>query len=248
MIVHDFSRPVSLGHYVFGTGVLDGTTEIGRARARVGTGDAGLDFAAAELGAHANGVGVVLAPAASRRSVRVDPAVGSGSPRLVYTPTVGTAREAAQDFPAALGLGMSTREAAAYRARFNVAATPTGDGSGAVASGSATFAGGAEPSLRMGVPMFEAENANGGLFAFDANEPLLLRQIFLQLDASTAWSVTLRLLTATRQDMGISAVVASGTGQQVLHACSIIVPPGFGVGVSAATQGVALVTVSHARG
>lgn len=116
-----------------------------------------------------------------------------------------------------------------------------GDGSDPAATGTVAMAGGLDPSDRR-PNFFEFESdANGGLFVFDANEPLKLVQFMAALDASVAWTLTLRPLRDT--SMGIP--IATGTSQVVRVDLPAIILPEWGIGFTAATQGSAFCTVAR---
>ena len=246
MMDHDFGNVATLAHRLTDTARFAGA-ELGRARATVGSGDAGLAFAASQLGEHMNGVVVTVAPASGRRLVQIDPAPSGGTRRLRYTPVLAdTAEDAADSFPAALRAARGSREAAALAELSRVEVAPTGTGADPVADGSATFAGGVAPDRFFGFPLFESGSADGGLFDFDAQEPLVLRQFVANLGGSVAWTLSLML----RNPGGGSAAaiqVASGTGANVVVTTPLVIPTGSALSFSAAQTGVALCSVSYAR-
>lgn len=246
MMDHDFGNVATLGHRLTAAARFAGA-ELGRATATVGAGNAGLVFVAAQLGEHMNGMVATVAPAAGRRTLLLDPAPSGGAKRIRYAPAAGdTAGDAAEGFGPALRQARATREAAAHAEFFRVGVRPTGDGSDPVAAGSDTFAGGAAPVRNLGFPIFESDADDGGFFAFDAQEPLVLRQFVANLGGSVAWTLSLVL----RLPGGVVArtiEVASGTGANVVVTTPLIIPPCAALAFTADQTGLACCSVSYAR-
>lgn len=243
MIHYDFSRPATLGHYASGTATFGGATELGRASATIGSGDAGVVFVAKELGVELNGLVATI-----RNAGRISAQVSGGAGRVDYTvlPTT-TALEASEAFQGTLYPALNTREAAALRHKFHIAASYTGNGTDPAATGSATFAGGADPDRADGFPTYGAASGSCGLFCFDHSEPLKLHQVCAALSASLAWTLSLKQLNPTHTAALMTLPIASGTSQNIFHSSEVIIPPGWGLAFTAAGQGRVTVTVSQAR-
>lgn len=248
MLTHDFSNVATLGHRLSASVTFDGVTELGRAVATVGSGDAELRFVAGRLGSVLNGTVVTVAAADASPIVQLDPAPAGGTRRVRFVPeTTDSAADAAERFPTLLRNASASREVAAFAEISRIAVDAGGSGADPVAAGSATFAGGAEPSLFGGMSLFESATVNGGLFIFDADEALLLRQFAFDLSASVAWTLTMRLLTPARGDMGHYVPVANATSQRGIVTTPVIIPPGWGLCFAAAAQGLAAASVSLVR-
>lgn len=246
MMDHDFGNVATLGHRLVDAARFSGA-ELGRARATVGAGDAGLAFVAAQLGSHLNGTVVTVAPATGRRHVLLDPAPSGGTRRIRYAPAAGdTAENAVEGFGPALRQARATREVAAHAEIFRLGVQATGTGGDPVATGSGTFAGGVAPERALGFPVFESVSDNGGLFAFDAQEALVLRQFVANLGGSVAWTLSLVM----RLPGGVAAgaiEVASGTGTNVVVTTPLIIPPCAALSFTANQTGFAFCSVSYAR-
>lgn len=246
MMDHDFGNVAMLGHRLVDVARFSGE-ELGRAQATVGSGDAGLIFVASQLGSHMNGTGVTLAAATGRRALLLDPAPSGGTKQIRYTPAFGdTAGDAAEGFVSVLRQARATRESAAHVELSRVSVRATGSGSDPVASGSATFSGGLAPQRVLGFPIFESSAEGGGFFAFDAQEPLVLRQFAANLGGSVAWTLSLVMRMPDGSVAG-AIQVASGTGTNVVVTTPLIIPPCAALAFSADQTGFAVCSVSYAR-
>jgi hypothetical protein len=244
-VTYDFSRPASLIHIVTDSGAFDAVSERGRASATIGMASGATRVAAGALGAWANGLEYTVLPPSNvaftrvdldpARAIRVLPKAGAlasdvrtalnsvarADPRLVLTP-----RDQAQ-----LSSLVWSGYRFSYGADFN-----GGDGMGAVSEGTVILADGADPTYGNNEVLFSSD-ANGGLFVFDSDEPLVLLQFQASLGASVAWALTLRELTPARGDQSIAIPVTNNTSSGVLVNTPVVIPPGWGLGFSANTTG-----------
>lgn len=240
MINHDFASGASITHFVAGTGVFSGSAELGRATASVGAGNGGLKLVAEQLGAHMNGVVWQVKPEGSPAVVELDP-----TKVIRYAPLTGNTSGQSKDaFPALLNKARASRGAASALAYFEVAVGALGDGSDPAPAGSATMAGGVEPTLPFGTPLFSGVNVDGGLVVFDAPYPLVLVGVEVFLDASVAWDLRLAVLSTDRAVVGYSPV-ANATSQRALVTTPAVILPGSGISFVANTSGVLRVTVKR---
>lgn len=238
-----FESAFTLVHRAEGTAVFDGATEIGRARASVGAGDAELRFGAATLGEWANGVGLRVAPDVGNGSVILD--AQPATRRVVYTPPSGASAEDAADAYPALQKAARTNRAGAAQQDFGFVCS---GGSDPVASGTDTFAGGLAPFRYWGSSVFAVETGNAGLFCFDATEPLELVQVMFDLSSSVAWTLGLRPRTPDGLSAGAVTPLTTGTSQRgIIYDKRAIILPNYGVSFAAAAQGMVYVTVRRLR-
>lgn len=259
----DFSKPATLLQSVEGVAnQFDGTRQIGRAYASVGSGDGEIVVAAPEIGDWANGaIFEVNDPVAGGRVSLAGRAPSvSGPVQLVQLwPAVGDSTSQSvhrfNDFnfdPRAQlnrdqQLAQQTAQTEGRRVWRIAANRGAGNGGDPPPVGTDTFAGGGGAQNGN---TFESnsETANGGLFAFDADETLVLRQVVLSLDSSVAWTVGLALL-GPGYDAHVVATIASGTGQVALVTDkAVYLAPNLAIVVTTATPvtGAALVTVQRA--
>lgn len=258
----DFSRLATLSHALTGTAAFDAVSELGRAQATVGAADAATRISASRLGAEANGITYLvwgMGGAASRvevdgRAIRVGIATGATAadvaaalnlnprdPRRVF---VSYRADNQTEAVRAIHPGQGAQGA------YTLFGADVAGGTGAdpVTLGSATLAGGADPSVYgNNAAQFTAATGHGGLFVFDHDEPLVLVQFMAELSSSVAWTLTLRPLTPARGDLGIGHTITGATSQNPLVTNQpVVIPPGWGVGFSASAQGSAFVMVRRA--
>lgn len=260
-IMFDFSRLATLSHTVTGSGVFNGTTEIGRARATIGTGDAATRVAASHLGSYGNALSyTVIAGGGNVERVERDQ-----SSLRVFKRTGGTAAQTIaaltnprdpRQFHQARQYDALTEALRSGRAfpTSNVQAfldigadLAGGDGSSAAAVGSSALTGGVDPDSWIPNTAGYTTEGDGGLFVFDSEEPLVLVQMMAVLAESAAWTLTLRRLTAARADASSAVAVAGATATSALKLDTpLVIPPGWGLGFTANTQGFVSVMVRRA--
>lgn len=259
----DFSKPATLLQDIEGgANQFSGARQIGRAYATVGTGDGAVRVAAPELGDWANGaILVVNDPVVGGRVSLAGRAPSmSGPVQLINLwPDVGdTAKQAMRRLNAFNfdPRGQTTRDQQMAQQTAQTEGRPVwrlaadngdGDGSDPAPSGTDTFAGGGgEQSCNT----FESrtETEDGGLFAFDTPETLVLRQVVLRLASSVAWTVNLAVL-GPGYSAEIISPIATGTGTTALVTDkAVYLTPNLAIVVTTATavDGTALVTVQRA--
>ena len=252
----DFSRPATLIQGVKDTATFTGQNQLGRAFAEVGTGNGVVRLVATALGEWANDAVLEIGGQIPGGRVSVAARTPMGKPVIQLWPDLMSATHDALDLFNGFNFDPRNQLTRDQQSAFAVsrseglpvwkisAGPGAGDGSDAPPEGSAVLAGG---SGQQGMNTFECESGtlDGGLFAFDNEEVLVLRQVVLSLRSSVAWSVSLGLC-----DNGYAATpiaeIASGTSQGALVSDkAIYLPPGFCIIVNAAAQGNALVTVQR---
>ncbi len=255
-VTFDFSRPATLSQIVpFGSSAaFDAVTEMGRAAAIVGPDDASTALIAGSLGDWANGIRYTVKPRTGPTgSVQYD--YQGGEVRL-HPAGTDTARAAVLHFlrdpndPRVAvndqgSLDRFTNMRAGREPWVFRAVVGPGDGTDPVAAGSTLLAGGLAPVVYRGnFAQFDVNNDtdNGGLFVFDASEPLQLMQFGAYLSASVSWALTLR--PVLEDDYMIP--LASGTGQFVRVDLPAVILPGWGVSFEALAQGKTFCTVKRA--
>lgn len=244
-----FEPLFTLCHSLRGTARFTGLSELGRARATVGSGDGQMTAGARHLGDWANGISLDVRTRAG--SGRVEFNYGGTSKSLIYTPPSGaTAEDAVGAFSALQRNARSTRDAAQYGAYEFLLDIASGDGSDPPGVASVAASGGLAPSLRGSVPCFESETTHGGFFFFAMAEPLEIVQIVFDLAASAAWTVgTRKVKNAFLPDSGANLVSLGGaTGAAgVVRGDGALLLPGYGVCFTADTYGDVFVTVRRPR-
>jgi len=249
-VTYDFSRSATLVHSLDASAVFDAVSEIGRAMAEVGAANAVTRLIAGQLGTWANSINYTVMPRlGSAAHVELDYGKPAVRARAASAGTSGDLARAFRAPPHDPRINRVLTGPGDMATNMRLGKDPwtfrmdngAGDGSDPAATGTVAMAGGLDPSDRR-PNFFEFESdANGGLFVFDANEPLKLVQFMAALDASVAWTLTLRPLRDT--SMGIP--IAAGTSQVVRVDLPAIIMPEWGIGFTAATQGSAFCTVAR---
>lgn len=249
-VTFDFSRPATLVHSLGDSAVFDAITEIGRSMAEVGASNAVTRLIAGRLGTWADGINYTVMPRAGsvahieydygKPAVRVRAASSEGSgglARAFRAPPNDPRVNRVFTGPGDLGTNMRLGKEPWHFRMDNGA----GNGDDPAATGTVAMSGGLDPNdSRPNFFEFESE-ANGGLFVFDQSEPLKLVQFMAGLDASVAWTLTLRPL----RDTSVGIPIATGTSQVVRVDLPAIILPEWGIGFTAATQGSAFCTVAR---
>lgn len=247
-VTFDFSRPATIAHNVGGVAEFDAVTEVGRAAASVGAGNAETRLVAGWLGDWANGIRYTTLPRQGAKArFEYDYGKGEVRGRSATTddagdyvkafssdpqdPRVNRVFPGESDFTAYMRLGKHP-----WAFRMDLGA---GDGSSPADVGSTLLSGGAAPGrYSPNYAEYEAP-ANAGLFSFDGAEPLKLVQLLVALGGSVPWVVTLRMVA----DPSHGIPIASGTGQFVRVDTPALILPGFALGFEAASQGTAMCSV-----
>lgn len=249
-VTFDFSRPATLAHSLGAAAVFDATSEIGRASGSLGAANAVTRLWAGRLGTWANGIDYTVLPRLGA-SARVEYDYGKPQVRARAS-AAGNSGDLAQAFNAnphdpRVNRVIAGRGDLAENMRIGKEPwsfrmdTGAGDGSDPAATGTIALSGGLDPNdAKPNQYDFESDAA-GGLFVFDAADPLKLVQFMALLDASVAWTLTLRYL----RDTSVGIPIATSTSQVVRVDLPVVILPGWGIGFTAATQGSAFCTVAR---
>lgn len=233
----DFSKFAVLEHVIEATGTFTGTAERGRAQVTLGSSNAKTRVSATHLGDYANGrTYVVRTPGGSGTVVTANELGWQVSPAAGAT---------ANDVIAVLNAFQENQGVRFNHIPARVRADGAdGTGASAIAAGSGTLAGGVAPTELDKAWYRYSSDDDAGLFVFNHDQPLVLRQFGARLSSSTAWSLTLRPLTAAFGDQATPYTVTSGTGQNILLTeTPVVIPVGWGLGFTASAQGRAFAGV-----
>ncbi len=237
----DFSRMAVLEHVITATGTFTGTAERGRGAATLGSSNAKTRVAATRLGDYINSRKYVVRTAGGSET-----AIHADETGWQITPATGAT---ANDVIAAIN-AFNESQGVRYNHISAKIRADASDGTGvsAVGVGSTTFSGGIAPTQVTKEWNRFSSDADAGLFVFDHDVPLVLMQMGMRLSSSVAWALNLRPLTAARGDLNTPYPVASGTNQNyVLLDTPVVIPPGWGLGLTANAQGSVWLAVREAR-
>jgi len=229
---YDLASISVLQQTISGTGVFNGA-EVGRASRAFGAGAAALTFRARFLGVDGNALKVALVNSGGTRNKTTVKLEGD-THKVLLRATVGVIDATADEVADAV----------------NTSDLPfwchPGGTDPVVAAAVQTFAGGLDPAARYESQyrLSAATNANGGLFFFDHEEPVLVREVSgnLSLGGDTPVSIEVVPLTAGLEPISNEAVVVHAETVAALQPTfcfseQFVLPRGMALRVNCNDQG-----------